>query len=522
MQHGRRNAAVSARRVGLTWVGAVLLLGLGSGCPASGTPGPYCGDGVVDLGESCDDGNETGCDGCSISCYLEGCGNGIVECGEDCDDGNIINGDGCSSTCVDEEDLCGNGTVDYGEACDDGNAVAGDGCAPDCTVEPGPECGDGTAEGTEECDDGNTDDCDGCSSICRSEACGNGTLECTEECDDANNADGDGCAADCTTEVAVVCGDGTMAGTEACDDGNTDDCDGCSATCAVEACGNATLECAEGCDDGNVVAGDGCAADCTVEIPAGCGNGVLDSGEECDDGNTVSGDGCQANCMDPACGDGILDTGEACDDGNAAGGDGCSATCDIEAYTHTIAIDGGNDFTAAESFATSSGGFSGYVSWDSSALYIGFLGADVSANSPTRWLLVYLSGGANTTTTGVTYNTQGPSLPYAAGYHLRWRTDDLYTDLQNTDGATWSSITWSGSSARNGDFVELSIPLADLGSPTSLSVHLSMINEQGGNEWSWASVPDSSFSDGVDPDYTRYYDFDLTGAADPSSYTPLP
>ena len=28
------------------------------------------------------------------------CGNGIMETGEACDDGNTINGDGCSSTCV--------------------------------------------------------------------------------------------------------------------------------------------------------------------------------------------------------------------------------------------------------------------------------------------------------------------------------------------------------------------------------------------------------------------------------------
>ena len=32
------------------------------------------------------------------------CGNGYVEAGEDCDDGNILNGDGCSASCQDEED----------------------------------------------------------------------------------------------------------------------------------------------------------------------------------------------------------------------------------------------------------------------------------------------------------------------------------------------------------------------------------------------------------------------------------
>ena len=37
------------------------------------------------------------------------CGNGILETGEECDDGNLINGDGCSSTCTIEEAPPGNG-----------------------------------------------------------------------------------------------------------------------------------------------------------------------------------------------------------------------------------------------------------------------------------------------------------------------------------------------------------------------------------------------------------------------------
>ena len=35
------------------------------------------------------------------------CGNGIVQTGEQCDDGNLINGDGCSSVCMIEGMLCG-------------------------------------------------------------------------------------------------------------------------------------------------------------------------------------------------------------------------------------------------------------------------------------------------------------------------------------------------------------------------------------------------------------------------------
>jgi len=66
------------------------------------------------------------------------CGNGELEEGEECDDGNTIDGDGCSSTCMIEEELepvCGNGVLEQGEECDDGNTIDGDGCSSLCEIE---------------------------------------------------------------------------------------------------------------------------------------------------------------------------------------------------------------------------------------------------------------------------------------------------------------------------------------------------------------------------------------------------
>lgn len=63
------------------------------------------------------------------------CGNGVLEAGEECDDGNGNNFDGCSSTCQIEHPVCGNGIVELGEGCDDGNAKNGDGCSVECKVE---------------------------------------------------------------------------------------------------------------------------------------------------------------------------------------------------------------------------------------------------------------------------------------------------------------------------------------------------------------------------------------------------
>ena len=65
------------------------------------------------------------------------CGNGIVEPGEPCDDGNAFDDDGCDMLCVSS---CGDGTPDPWEECDDGNTAPGDGCASDCTLEPVTTC----------------------------------------------------------------------------------------------------------------------------------------------------------------------------------------------------------------------------------------------------------------------------------------------------------------------------------------------------------------------------------------------
>ena len=54
------------------------------------------------------------------------CGNGGVETGEGCDDGNTAAGDGCSPACQVEPPVCGNGRVETGEQCDDGNTAPGD------------------------------------------------------------------------------------------------------------------------------------------------------------------------------------------------------------------------------------------------------------------------------------------------------------------------------------------------------------------------------------------------------------
>ncbi|MCB9506403.1 MAG: VWA domain-containing protein [Myxococcales bacterium] len=97
--------------------------------------GPVCGNGIVERGEACDDGNNFPNDGCNPICTSdESCGNGFVDTAEQCDDGNVLNGDGCDARCRHEEG-CGNGVVEVGEQCDDGNVFNGDGCSSGCVRE---------------------------------------------------------------------------------------------------------------------------------------------------------------------------------------------------------------------------------------------------------------------------------------------------------------------------------------------------------------------------------------------------
>jgi fibro-slime domain-containing protein len=324
-----------------------------------------CGNSVIDIGETCDDGNARSGDGCDGTCKLENgytcptpgqpcvsslyCGDGLPGPDESCDDGNPNSGDGCSATCAIESGyvcptfgqpcevtqkppVCGNGVTEFGESCDDNNTNPGDGCSETCQTEDGwscvgttctktQTCGNGVLDPGEQCDDGNRKPGDCCGAACRLES----NCKCTDPAPDAG-APGQIC------KSTIVCGDKVVSGGEACDDGNTKDSDGCSADCSK-------IESGYTCPS--------TGGTCTVAVVL-CPNARLDPGEECDDGNAKSSDGCAANCKIEVgwtcptagaackpkefCGDSKVSyiLGETCDDGNLDPNDGCSPTCKIE------------------------------------------------------------------------------------------------------------------------------------------------------------------------------------------------
>ncbi len=227
---------------------------------------------------------------------LPECGNGKLETGEACDDGNDVEGDGCSEACQMEtgwfctgepsvcEPICGDGLVLGEEACDDGNDVEGDGCSADCQVETGWFC---TGE----------------PSVCET-ACGDGLVLGEEACDDGNILFGDGCSADCQVETGwscagepsvctPVCGDDLIVGPEVCE--------------GLELGG-------ETCPGLGYYRGDlACSADCMSydesHCDGFCGDGVLEQteGEECEEPHE-SQEGCK-NLLYPG---GILGCDNQC------------------------------------------------------------------------------------------------------------------------------------------------------------------------------------------------------------------
>ena len=269
--------------------------GNGAGGTAPIVIDPFCGNGVPEGFEECDDGNLTGADGCTMTCHVER-------------DAECPRPDQCHPP------VCGDGKVarTY-EACDDGNGTNGDGCSVECAVEPGwlcpapgvpcrPVCGDGSLVGSEECDPGMLDG-DRCSPTCR--------LACADQPSGGAGSGSEagpsgvptGCAAD-------VCGDGVVTGVEECDEGKLR-------------------------NDGHY---GGCRSDC--RYAAYCGDGFIDGTEECDDNfsGLYSNTGeyaCTPACLYAGfCGDGAIDAnfGEQCDEGDRNGHVlTCAAGCIIYA-----------------------------------------------------------------------------------------------------------------------------------------------------------------------------------------------
>jgi hypothetical protein len=193
-------------------------------------------------------------------------------------------------------------------------------------------------------------------------------------------------------------------------------------------------------------------------------------------------------------------------------------------YFHTIAIDGDDDWDGGETFPTSTEGHLAFTAWDDEYVYLAMSSPDVAIPSGTVWVVAYV-GGTGGSTSGQIYNTQAPALPFAARWHLRWRADNTYTDVQEWDGDAWVTAPWqlgAGDVYQTGELVEFRIARSAIDDPDALELHMGILREAELDEASWAAHPEGSYVDGYDPDYSQYWEFDLLGSASPVSHAPSP
>jgi len=207
--------------------------------------------------------------------------------------------DGVVDVALRQIQRCGNGNVDPGEECDDGNTVAGDCCGPTCQLEPdGQACDDGRfctlgtvcSQGTcgggtpRNCDDGNActaDRCDEPSARCVQDA----ALLTGVACDDGDA---------CTQQDA--CSGGTCQGRPViCDDGNactTDSCDP-TAGCRFTDADGAPCNDGDECTDADLCSAGACAGTrvCGPNLPSGGSSGGGSSGGGSPGGGSGSGGG---------------------------------------------------------------------------------------------------------------------------------------------------------------------------------------------------------------------------------------
>jgi hypothetical protein len=274
-----------------------------------GSPMPSlrCGNGRIDLGESCDTAIPAGAPG---SCPPSDCDD-RVPCTRD-----EHRGDGCNAECVHEEIV----TPTAGDSCCPAGAT--NGTDADCS----PTCGDGLVDPGETCDTG---------------IAGGGPGACPTI---ADCADGDPCAADLLASAgtcSAICVHYPVSRHSG------PDTDGC---CPPGADRDDDIDCPPACGDGIKQLSEACDVGIVPPAPGSCPT-------SCDDGDPatadfVSGTGCDAFCprvmitapvsgdgycfpgashstdsdCAPKCGNGIIEPGEACE-ASALGDATCPTSC---------------------------------------------------------------------------------------------------------------------------------------------------------------------------------------------------
>ncbi|MBU1123995.1 DUF4215 domain-containing protein [Patescibacteria group bacterium] len=193
---------------------------------------------------------------------LTTCGDGKVDIGEECDDGNEIDSDGCSSFCYREIGYCGDELV---------QRAKGEECEPEKEFKDGkwifvnaPKCSD-------------IPDATFCSApTSKEKGC---TLEPLPPCSTSNLSEG------MQFQKIRYCGDGRKDEVEQCDFGSA--CHGGQYHGIVLNDRRDVLSCNNNGGESHPRSGDGCSNKCQLEY---CGDGIVQLREQCDNGKVCSDD----------------------------------------------------------------------------------------------------------------------------------------------------------------------------------------------------------------------------------------
>jgi len=196
-------------------------------------------------------------------------------------------------------------------------------------------------------------------------------------------------------------------------------------------------------------------------------------------------------------------------------------------YTHTITIDGVDDFSVVDKFVTTTVGYTARVAWDANTLYLGYSGADVAAtvaDADQKWVFAYVDldpgGTATGATTSVMYRTQTAQFPagFGAELYARRKSTNETQDVSRYNGTAWAVEAGVGTFASSGDYMELAIPRSALNGATTIGIVTWMITEKDLFESAYAGIYAGNFTDGYDmaKPITKYLRVDFTSPLGPN------
>ncbi len=210
---------------------------------------------------------------------------------------------------------------------------------------------------------------------------------------------------------------------------------------------------------------------------------------------------------------------------NAIAAQYTSATGFTTLYSHTIAIDGTNDFNISENEFASSNTGKLYVSYDKDNVYVALTHADIQAGGAgggNKFVYVIFNSDG-TLATGSTNSSDSKAVFGASKkmqYSWKERVDGAnYTEYQSAPGGTWAAWTSGGASNRAAGFVEASIPRASFGSPSKLQITFYIIDYNGDSGKGWLYNMLNGATDGTgNParDLVKYVEIDFSASKTPN------